>query len=464
MIKRSFFNKMLVSAALIGSLAACQGPGDFLEPQSTSLVTDDVAVSDLRSAEGVLLGTYNSLQSADAYGWRVQALSEVCVDAAYHSGTFPDMAQIGVNQIFANNLDVLALWRRGYMTIYRTNILLERVPGVADEDLPAADKDRIMGEALFIRALAHFDLLRFFGDIPIVTTSVVAENSEKSRSPITDVYAQIESDLDEAGLLLANAGFTGAEAKVRASVDAVNALKARVALYQGNYAEAASNATSVIDGGYSLESDYNNIFEPSNTSSSEVIFQLYADIQDGNSLAFWVLPSSAGGRWEVAPAPDFIFALEDNRDLGDSRYSALLAPHPTEFGEYYFNKFRDINTGTDQPKVLRLAEMYLIRAEARAMQGDLSGAASDLNIIRSRAGLPSASFSDQGDAINQILAERFIELVFEGHRFFDLRRTDKIDEVMGFVNPDGWDVNDRLFPIPQREIFENPNLTQNPGY
>lgn len=466
MIKRSFFNKMLVGAVLVGSLAACQGPGDFLEPQPVDLLSDDIAIQDAATAEGAILGSYDALQQESSYGWMYNAFADLAVDGAYHSGSFPTYREIDVNQIFSTNVNVRDIWHRGYIIVYRTNIILERVPGLSDEAMSPADKDRVMGEAYFLRALAHFDLMRYFGDVPIVTVTDVETNRFVSRAPMSDVYAQVLGDLAEAETLLANTGFSPDEAKVRASVDAVRALRARVALYQGDYATAANSASAVIDAGsYSLESSYDNLFEPTNTNSSEVIFQVYADANDGNSLAFWTNPSAAGGRWEIAPAPDFVFALEDSRDLGDSRYSALLAPHPTEFGEYYFTKFRDLNTGSDQPKVLRLAEQYLIRAEARAMQGDLSGAAADLNMVRSRAGLPTTTFADQNDAIDQIINERFIELVLEGHRYFDLRRTNKIDEVMNLINPDGWDPGvDQLFPIPQSDILLNPNLTQNPGY
>lgn len=467
MIKRSFFNKLLAGAVLVGTLAACQGEGDFLEPKPVDLLSDDIAIQDAGSAEGAILGAYSSLQADESYGWMYNAFADLAVDGAYHSGSFPTYREIDVNQIFATNINVQEVWERGYILIYRTNIVLERVPGLSDEAMSLADKDRVMGEAYFLRALAHFDLMRYYGDIPLVTVTDVETNRFPSRAPMSDVYAQVLSDLAEAETLLANFNPGDlSQAKSRASVDAARALRARVALYQGDYATAANAASAVIDGGsYSLESSYDNLFEPANTTSSEVILQVYADANDGNSLAFWTNPSSAGGRWEIAPAPDFVFALEDSRDQGDSRYSALLAPHPTEFGEYYFTKFRDLNTGSDQPKLLRLAEQYLIRAEARAMQGDLSGAASDLNMVRSRAGLSNATFADQNDAIDQIMNERFIELVLEGHRYFDLRRTNKIDEVMNLINPDGWDSGvDQLFPIPQRDILFNTNLTQNPGY
>ncbi len=465
MIKVPFIKQFLAGAILVGTFASCQGPGDFLEPQPVDEITDDLAIQDAASAEGAILGAYGSLQSGDYYGWMYQAGVALASDCAYHSGSFPSYREMDGNNIFSTNTNVLDIWSQGFITLYRANIVLERVPGIPDANITAARRDQILGEAYFLRALAHFDLSRYFGDVPIVTSTSVDANKSLSRSAVADVYAQINSDLAQAATLLANYQPASLEEqKSRASVDAVNALRARVALYAGDYATAASAASSVIDAGYSLESDYGNLLDPANTRSSEIIFQVYADVNDGNSLAFWTFPSTDGGRWEIAPAPDFVFALEDSRDQGDSRYAALIAQHPTEFGEYYFTKFRDIQQGTDMPMVFRLGEMYLIRAEARAQQGDVSGSMSDLNMIRSRAGLSDASASSTADALMMIEQERFIELALEGHRYFDLRRTGRIDEVMSLINPDGWNSTDAYFPIPQREVDLNNNLTQNPGY
>ena len=183
-----------------------------------------------------------------------------------------------------------------------------------------------------------------------------------------------------------------------------------------------------------------------------MIFRVFASPNDQNAAAFWFNPN---GRFEYAVSPQQLAAYEE----GSGRAMVELNINDPA-GRFFVTKYTDVATGTDQPVVLRLAEMYLIRAEANIGS---SSAIADVNLLRNRAGLPDIS----AVSLNTILNERFTELAFEGHRWNDLRRTDKVNEVMSAINPQTWQPTDALLPVPQREIDNNPSITQadqNPGY
>jgi hypothetical protein len=157
--------------------------------------------------------------------------------------------------------------------------------------------------------------------------------------------------------------------------------------------------------------------------------------------------------------------LVDAFEPGDLRKSAYLKYHPEgDSGYYYVNKYSDRILLTDRPKLFRLAEQYLIRAEARAQLGE-NGAAADINVIRKRAGLPPTKASTKSELLEAIAQERFVEFCFEGDRWPDLKRTGKIDSIMHMYKPDSWQITDQLLPVPSTELGTNPNLNpQNPGY
>jgi len=207
----------------------------------------------------------------------------------------------------------------------------------------------------------------------------------------------------------------------------------------------------INSGDYSLDASYANIFDQT-ASSSERIFELFASLQDQNNLGFFAQPTDLGGRQDYAPSPVLYAKMEDS----DQRKALIVTNPANPNGPLITNKYTDAANGTDQPQVVRLAEMYLIRAEANQ---DVD----DINAIRTaRGATPIASYSDAA-----MYEERELELAFEGHRWFDLRRSGRINEVMGALKPASWQPTDVLLPIPQREIDQNPTLTQedqNPGY
>lgn len=423
---------------LVITLVGCE---EFLEQSPVDIVTDDIVVSSAEDAELVLLGAYSALQSADAYGNQTIGSTGVLSDELVHSGSFPTVAEFDNNSVLANNVTLQNLWGAYYAGLFRVNVLIERVETI---EISAAEKNRILGEAKFLRALMHFDLVKLFGGIPYVETSDLTVLRSIDRTDASTVYSNIISELDEAITLLNGVDHGNNK---RANSWVAKALLARVHLYNGNTATAGTIANDVIENGpYSLEANYADVFDG---GSVEVLFEVFFSVQDQNGMAFWF---RSDGRWEYAPSSQLINAFES----GDDR-SEMIQPRAQ--GGFQASKYTDVATGTDQTVILRLAEMYLIRAEANIGS---SIADDDVNILRNRSGLGDIS----GVTLDDILQERFVELCFEGHRWNDLVRTGRANTIMPVINPTNWQTTDALMPIPQREIQQNPTLVgkQNPGY
>ena len=425
---------------------------DFLDVEPVAIISDAVVIEDDESAEAAVLGMYSSFQGAGMYGEQMQLTTGLLSDEMDHTGSFPTRAQYANNTVTADNVTMRGIWTTGYRAIFIANTVLERVPEVGA--ITPAVADQVMGEAYFGRAWAHLNMVNLFGDIPIVLTTSLDDNKVISRSSVADVYTQIISDLVAAeGKLPASFGNT-ADDKTRATSWAAKAMLARVYLYNEQYGLADTKASEVISGPFSLVSgaNYVDIFLG---GSSETILEVFASPADQNGLSFLCLP---GGRFEHGASPSIANKLTASVGNGDVR-GATIQPNLAFPGAFYCNKYTDLSTGSDKPIVLRLSEMHLIRAEALLMGSGSADA--DLNMIKIRAGIPTVT----GATIDDIIDERELELSFEGHRWFDLIRTGKIDAIKAIENPTNWDpAVDKLLPIPQREIEQNRSLTQNPGY
>jgi hypothetical protein len=445
----SFKIKSLVALAIVLVFASCE---EYLDkPFPVDLIDDSIVIEDSVSAEQVVLGAYSSLQVANAYGNLAITSPGILSDELIHTGSFPTVKQMDQNQVIADNVTTRGLWTTGYRGIFIANTLLERIGPI---QMSQSKRDQLIGEAKFLRAFYHFNLMNYFGGIPIATTTSLASLSVIDRASEEDVQNFLIQELTEAATLLDNVDYgaagQGEEDRNRAGEYTVKALLARVHLYAGEKATAASFANDVIaNGPYSLETNYVDVFSG---SSNEVIFQIFSSANDQNGLAFQFLSSGDGGRYEYAPGPEMVAAFES----GDDRVAMI---EDLGSGKFQVVKYVDPGTGTDQPIVFRLAEMYLIRAE-----GTPTGPAvdADVNTLRTRSGLANKT----GVLLDDIIEERFVELAFEGHRWYDLIRTNKVDAVMSVINPTSWSSTDVLLPIPQYEIQQNPTLAgkQNPGY
>jgi hypothetical protein len=383
----------------------------------------------------------------------------------------------GNNPFFTNNLlpttgDISAIWNAAYYDIYTTNAAIEGLQ--ASATLSTAIKNQLTGEAKFLRAFIYFYLVNYFGDVPLATTTAYAATSLLPRSPATIVYQQIISDLKDAKDLLATDYSVSKDERTRANAWAATALLARVYLYTSDWANAEAQATAVINntGDYTLAAaaDLNTVFLANNR---EAILQLQ-DINIDNFLF-----ATQEGNTFIPPDPtinpnyiltDQLLAAFEPDDL--RRINWVDSNDFSGSGTFYYypHKYKVRETTPDNITeyyvLLRLAEQYLIRAEARAQQSNPDGALADVNMIRLRANL--LPLSDPSISKEQLLAaiaqERRVEFFAEwGHRWFDLKRTGQADAVLGPIKPQ-WKETAKLFPIPLSEIEIDPNLSQNKGY
>jgi hypothetical protein len=453
--------KMLGLFAAAALAAGCDDPLD-VQPQQ-SLPAEEA----LNSAERIRVavnGMYDALQSDGAYSRNLLLYPDLYTDNLRFTGTFTTDSEVFNRDILANNTAISGIWGAAYSAISRANNVVTAAPGVAD--LPAAERNTLEGEARFIRALSYMNLVTLFGGVPLVLEPRTAIDATVNvpRASEAAVWAQIETDLNAA---IAGLADSRAGTKTRASRQAAQALLARAHLYQKEWTQARDLANAVITSGrFQILPNYADVFNTEQTAES--IFELAYSITDGNSLAFWFYPRTLGGRRGVAPSNTGSDAspITNIFPTGDTR-RALAIVGTTTGG--YGNKYTDPGSGSDDVIVLRLAEMYLIRSEANARLGALGPAIADINVIRTRAGIGAlpATVATQEQVLVANLEERRRELFYEGHRFNDLRRFADLAPVGSYIaTSPGLQLTGRrlLFPIPQREIDANPELTQNPGY
>lgn len=441
--------RTLLPALGLAGAAALAGCDSALTLAPTGEVEESQAIVDPVSARAALTGVYDALTSGSYYGGDFLFYNDLLSDNAEHSGTFDTFADADANAMRSDDGVVEDVWDALYAAVGRANVLIARLPDV--QGLPPGEFDQMLGEAYFVRALAYHDLVRTFGDVPIRTEppSDITEASQVARSPKADVYVQINADLDQAAALMGEDEPTGG-----ATLGAVLALRARVKLYQADWAAAEAAATTVLDLGYELAPTYGALFGPEDQDTPEDIFRLTFTPQEYNLQGYYYQSRSNGGRAELRPTADLADAYED----GDARGEWSIDSTATR---RWGNKWRTTEGGEDI-HVIRLGEVLLIKAEAHARQNELADAVAEYNKLRVRAGLAphvlGVDVTTQQQVLDAIDRERRVELAFEGDRFPDLARTGRGLAVLGI------DANRLLWPIPLNEIDVAPNLTQNPGY
>ncbi|TGE08097.1 RagB/SusD family nutrient uptake outer membrane protein [Hymenobacter fodinae] len=447
-IYRLLFAAQLSIAAV--SLTGCQ---DLLDPTPVQQLPDDKAITDAGSARSATIGVYDRVQAYYQLNWPV--LGFLPGENVRFNGTLNQFLQIDQNQLSADNVLITEAWTQMYQAVNGANNVIAAVPGINDPLLTATEKNQLLGEAYFLRALVYFDLGRGWGGVPLVLTPTrTKENGQGiGRSTQVQTYDQVLADLTQAEALLPD-GAT----RNRAVQNTARALRARLHLYRQQWTDAEIYATQVINSSnYSLVTPYRAI-STAPFLSRESIFELTFSNSDANSMWNNWFPSALGGQFNFQPVPAAITLLNDPA-VGGSR-SALLATttiagSPVTYGNLYSRSAQ-----RDDPSyVLRLAEQYLIRAEARAKQGKLTAALADLNVVRSRAGVPASTAATAEQLLLAIENERRVEFAFEADRWFDLVRTGRAGAVLGVTDQRRW-----LFPLPFNDLVADPSLTQNPGY
>jgi len=443
----------IIPLLLVVGLASC----DVLDVEPYHSIPADQAITTRQDVQRAINGTYASLQSAGYYGRNFLVVPDLAADNLGWTGTTAGYNQIDNNSILADNVIVEGIWSSIYRMISRANTVIAQIPHI--DELSMEEANAFLAELYFLRALAHFDLVRLFGDVPIRTSPVGASDAELNvpRDPVAKVYARIFEDLE-----FALAHIPERAPRGRASKASVLALQARTKLYyhsvsqqQAHLFGAAEAATRVIeDFGLSLAPDFASLFDGS--GHNESVFEVDFNEQDRNRLAEYFFPTSLSGRREFAPTNKLYNFFPAN----DLRRDVSIGTDGTNF---YGLKYNDIETGADNVYVIRLAEMHLIRAEANiGMNSNMELVRDDVNAIRIRAGLPGVITVSPFLLERQVRDMRQMEFAFEGHRWFDLVRTGRaIEELEGVT-----EAHQTLFPIPLGELLTNfhEGMVQNPGY
>ncbi len=387
----------------------------------------------------------------------------------------------------ATNSIIEGTWEDHYVGVSRCNIVLDRI---VDVDMDPDLKDRFIGEIKFLRALMYFNLVRIWGGVPLVLkeTTSVDEGKSHTRATADEVYASIINDLEDAKATLPTT-YSGSEIG-RATRGAAMALLGKVHLTRGNFSEAATELKSVIDLNiYSILPVFEDVFDPANDNHAESVFDIQFKGGGGTGSNFQhrfaplfsaqVVVEVGSGNGDCIPTQEFYDSFEAN----DLRMDLTVQPYFILNGDTnfvrYTNKYTQgvpvgVNDASNNWPVIRYADVLLMYAEALNEQSFQAGgeAFAHLNAIRLRAGLPTKSAGNANPELsvdNQeefrmaLEQERLIELAFEGHRWFDLVRTGRAQQVM---TVQGYTVADHqmIFPLPDSQLLLNSNLEQNPGF
>ncbi|WP_259404630.1 RagB/SusD family nutrient uptake outer membrane protein [Hymenobacter sp. HSC-4F20] len=444
----------LLFAAVLGaatlSFSACN---DLLDPTPVQQLPDDQAITDASSARSATIGVYDRVQAYYQLNWPV--LGFLPGENVRFNGTLNQFLQIDQNQLSADNVLITEAWTQMYQAVNGANNVLAALPGLSDPLLTATEKNQLLGEAYFLRALVYFDLGRGWGGVPLVLTPTRTKENGRGirRSTLAQTYDQVLADLTQAEALLPEAA-----TRNRAVKAAARALRARLHLYRQQWTEAEAYATQVISSSnYGLVTPYRAI-STAPFLSRESVFELTFSNSDANTMWNNWFPSALGGQFNFQPVPAAIALLNDPT-VGGNR-SALLATTVIAGSNVTYGNLYSRSAQRDDPSyVLRLAEQYLIRAEARAKQGKLTDALADLNAVRARAGVPASTAATADALLLAIEDERRVEFAFEADRWFDLVRTGRAGAVLGVTDQRRW-----VFPLPFNDLVADPDLEQNPGY
>jgi hypothetical protein len=424
---------------------------------NNQLNADDVFTDD-QTATAAVVGIYSEMEFSLPVSTYLTLLPGLSADEFGYTAVDRDYSDLAANTYSPDNQYTAAVWSI-YSTIYQANVCIQGLQ--KSSSLPPDVKSQLLGEALFSRAFCYFYLVNLFGDVPLTTSTDYRINDTLSRTASSTVYHQIISDLTLAQTLMSPDYPTSQ--RVRPNMWTAASLLSRVYLYTNNWPAAESQASAIINSGLYSLSGLDSVFL---NTSNETIWQLMPVNPSLNTQeAIIFIPSGA----TVIPTFPLTTDLVNAFEPGDNRMPAWTDT-TTIGGQLFYYPAKYKNTGgsslTEYHIVFRMAEQYLIRAEARMQQNNITGALEDLNIIRSRAGLTALPASlPQNATATAIQQERRIELFAEfGHRWLDLKRTSRVDLVIGALKPSTWQNTAALWPVPEAQISIDPSLTQNKGY
>ena len=510
-MKKHFIQINIALLILVLSFFSCK---KFLDLKPISSITTENAYTTAPNIEAALNGAYSSFMGTNYYQWQFIELSDMHSDNAYNGGggdaTFLPIDLLNIPS--DNNGCIYLSWTELYASIAKCNVVIDNVVNVTDPALTNERRTQIIGEASFLRAFHYYQLVKQWGGVPIEKHSNSTDPSviRIPRSADTAVYNFIVSDLAVALNNLPDAydGADGSTNKVRATKGAANALLAKVWAQRPDrdYNKVLQYCNAVINSpaGYSLMTNYADLFDGNHPFNDESIMEIpyvagtpegcwgteliYPTHQDDGTIS-----SDAWQRYCV-PSKTLVNAYTTAHDAirENAKISFEYAPWPDinwnpcgdptiKIPFDVMQKNPDNYAGGDHVYLLRLADIILLKAEAQNETGDVGGAATTLNEVRSRVHLPATNATSQTAMRAAILTERQLELSFEAQRWDDLVRSGTVVTVMNNLNESNYTCNNgtpsapipinynmntqkELLPIPLLELQANPNLTQNPGY
>jgi hypothetical protein len=411
---------------------SCEG---MLDLQPTNTISAENAIQNETDLQNAIRGCYDALQADGYFGRLHLVVGDLAADNAYNGGTILDYDQFNRNQVDSDNQFLEELWVAPFIAINRCNTVIYYTNSLELDD---EAKEAYLAELYFIRSLSYYNLLRLFESTPLkLEPTLDNSNHHVPLSERSLVYEQIIGDLKFASNKLKQ------EDPYFATDLAVKTLLAKISLDTRKYEDAIEYADFVLTQDKRLLDNYEDLFIKEGNDESIFELSFTETVSDKNRLAEYCWPTNLGGRYEIAPEINFLNSFEN----GDVRKELFLGQVP------YCNKYESIASGADNVYIFRLAELYLVRAEARTqLRGNTTLIMNDLNKIRARAGLSDIYSTSYNELMEFILIERRHEFAFEGHRRFDLVRTNRASDVLN-IKEDQY-----YFPIPLNEITTNNQI------
>ena len=483
---------ILLTVFIISSTLSCE---DFLELEPISDATTSNAYETGRQIEAALVGAYSSFQ-AEYYVWDFLLFQDVRSDNCYAGGDNPEITEIDLLKITPTNSRLFTNWSNLYNAIQKTNVVLERVDEINDPTLTEERREEIKGEAYFLRAYHYFTLVKLWGGVPIITTTISSADDNTvnvPRASVQEVYNQIISDLEQAAMILPDLYGQNDIDKARATSGAANALAAKVYAQQPipDYEAVLSHIQAVESStaNYQLISSYSQLFDSNDNNAESIIEVQYTGLNEGNFGPQLLLPPSiTQDTWRkfVTPSHDVVNAFDAEGDVV-RKNAAILFESIQTIDQFWGNargssvpfsyKWKNASgfASADNTYLLRYGDMVLLKAEALNELNQLQAAIAEVNKIRNRAQLPNLTLeqSNSKEVLRtSILKERRLELFIEGHRWDDLVRYNALITTMNNLVETDLRTNNlviynmteakKLLPIPQEELGRNPALVQNP--
>ncbi|MBC6608849.1 RagB/SusD family nutrient uptake outer membrane protein [Hymenobacter sp. BT188] len=468
---------ILLGICSLGLFSSCE---KFLEEKPYDFLTSSNFYQNEGDATAALNGVFSTMQAQTHYGRTVWLVTELPGEYLEVVGAATgDRAELSRYTYTANNGEIAFWWINTYRMISRANDVIQKTPPI---NMDEARKNNIVGNARFLRAIGYFELVRSFGDVPLILTPVAGPNDDlrPSRTPQEQIYQQIIDDLTfaEANCLPENQ--IPAASKGRISTGAASAMLAKVYLTRAGtaFAQGTDNQNAlaacnrvISSNTYSLAPVYGDVFLPDRENGPEHILSVQFDLPPnvGNIIVRQHLPALLGGFASFTVTNAFVnsYAATDVR----KEWNVSNRAGTTVLPQYYFNKFRDDRRIGNDSRVnwliTRFADVLLLQSEAlnNLNAGDATKY-QGINRVRVRAGLaPLPLTATTKDAfVDLLVRERAWELCNEGHRRYDLIRLNRLKPVQQATFNRTISDNYLLFPIPQSEVLLNPNLTQNPGF